>query len=147
MLESAAVSPWDMRIWFMSLLVSLGVLVFLGKGHKNFSTWAKKGILSQKASGEWLCWNLLEQLIRGAGFRHGKLHLRWTCLLKLFTPLWAGGKPCEGKRWMFEVDTCWGTSDWGKPFWEEVRVGMFLFPVSCLPVLQLGDVSFCVLSS
>lgn len=103
MLESVAVSPWDMRIWFMSLLVSLGVLVFPGKGHQNFSTWAKKGILSQKASGEWLCWNLLEQLIREAGFRHGKLHLSWTAGCWSYIPLVGWGQALQGE--MLDV---WG---------------------------------------
>lgn len=73
-----------------------GCLSSQGKGHQNISTWAKKDILSQKASGEWLCWNSLEQLIRKAGFWHGKLHLRWTRLLQLYTPCGVGTSPARG---------------------------------------------------
>lgn len=83
-----------------------------GKGHQNFSTLAQKekGVLSQRGLGGCFCWNP-NQLSKGAGFCHGKLHPKWASLLTLY-PLWVSGeKPCKGKYWTLAVDTCHGTSD------------------------------------
>lgn len=95
----------------MSLLVSLGALVFLGERSPKFFNMSKKGYSFSKSLGGMALLKSPRKTHQGGRFVAWKASSEVNMSVEAIYPLWGGGKPCKGKCWMFEVDTCWGTSD------------------------------------
>lgn len=100
----------------MSLLVSLGVLVFSGERSPKFFNMSKKGHSFSKSLRGMTLLNSPGTAYQGGRFLAWKASSEGSASVEAVHPLRAGGKPCKGKCWVFEVDMCWGTRDEGKPF-------------------------------